>query len=58
MRTLFGLMRALLGISVAAFVTVNVWSNLPIPQHQNGSTVSIEPLDKLFTRSIPRPAQD
>ena len=39
MRTLFGMMRTLVGISVAAFIMVTVWSNFPIhAQHQSGGT--------------------
>jgi hypothetical protein len=37
MRILLGMMRTLFGISVAAFVAVTIWSNLPI-----------DPLPKLF----------
>jgi hypothetical protein len=60
MRTLLRIMRGILGISVAAVVTVTVWSNFPTggAQAQLGSKVSIEPIDKLFTRSIPTPTQD
>ena len=39
MRTLFGMMRTLLGIAVATFISVTVWSNFPIhAQHHSGST--------------------
>ena len=39
MRTLFGMMRTLVGISVAVFIIVTVWSNFPIhAQNQSGST--------------------
>jgi len=60
MRTVFGVLRGLFGISVAAFIAVTVWSTFPIvgAQPQIGSKISIEPMDKLFTRSIPKPAQD
>ena len=58
MRTVFGIMRDLLGISVAALVAFIIWSSPPIPNHQNGGKDLIKPMDKLFTRSIPRPAQD
>jgi hypothetical protein len=54
MRTVFGVIRGLLGISVAAFIAVMIWSTFPI----GDGKVSIEPMDKLFTRSIPTPAQD
>jgi hypothetical protein len=37
MRTLLGMMRTLLGISVTAFIVVTVWSNLPI--HERGCHV-------------------
>jgi len=59
MRTVFRVIRGLFGISVAAFIVVTVWSTFPIggAQPQLGK-VSIEPMDKLFTRSIPTPAQD
>jgi hypothetical protein len=36
MRTLLGMMRTLLGISVAAFIAITVWSNLPIHAHPYG----------------------
>lgn len=60
MRTVFGVIRGLFGISVAAFIAITVWSSFPIggPQPQIENKLSIEPMDKLFTRSIPRPAQD
>jgi hypothetical protein len=49
MRTLLGMMRTVLGISVAAFIVATAWSNLPVhAQHQYGSTVSFDPLAKLF----------
>jgi len=59
MYTLLGIMRGILGITVAAVVTVTVWSTFPIggAQPQLGSKVAVEPIDKLFTRSIPTPAQ-
>ena len=47
MRTLFGMIRTLLGISVAVFIAVTVWSNIPLhAQHQNGSTFSFDQLAK------------
>jgi len=57
-RNLFDIMRDLLGVSVAALVAFIIWSSPPILHHQNGGKDAIKPMDTLFTRSIPRPAQD